>query len=469
MFEQFMYDRNDKYNLFDKEDLKIRKELNKRIFIQKGLWYFMLIVYVALVYYDNQLIIKYGDFIQNMLKGLSVFMVFVLVVGLIQIIKRSIYLYKIKVEMDSDEKKILYSKFLLKKWYTLIYQSIIIICCYSDVLWKLDRHTFGNILIILLLIEVIRLLIKLGLNKFRLVMINSNLETIIEEWKEKEEDLSKVDIEEVMEDGTAIEVLFGVKYATTIKELKRLLLKLEEATKKEENSIYSKSQLVTNLSHDLKTPLTSIINSIYTLKNDELSEEEKNEQINILKEKSSRLKTLIDNLNEVINCEESKVILNNGDVNITHLLLDAIHSFENKFEALNLDLRFSTCDENLVLNIDKDKMIRVFENLLNNIAKYSLEDTRVYVSIEKEDNIVNLTFKNISKYELEVNKSTLGNRFVKGDKSRNSEGYGLGLSIVKSLIKLHKGKVDISSEGDLFKVSIAIKENSHSYIYDKIF
>ena len=122
-------------------------------------------------------------------------------------------------------------------------------------------------------------------------------------------------------------------------------------------------------------------------------------------------------------------------------------------------MQIKTQETNLIVYMDKDKIVRVFENLLSNIIKYSLEDSRVYINFIKEDDIIKIDFKNICKYELEVNKGSLGSRFVKGDKSRNSDGYGLGLSIVKNLIRVQGGKVDIITEGDLFKVSIMLKCN----------
>lgn len=460
MFDHLIYSKNDKYKLYDEEELNIRNSINKRLFIEKGMWGIFLIFYIIYFYYiitkfQNRLIMNLPSFSEVLL----LLPVIVLLIGLFQIMKRSIYLYKLKLDLGASEEnegiKALYSKFIFKKWYTLIYQVVLVGTVIYNYYNIYNEIVILNVLIILLSVNIIRLLIKLGINKFRLFMVKIALENVIDEIEETGFD--KQSLDELLDSQKEGEFLTGTRYTSIIIQLKRLLDKLEEATNKEKSSIHNKTQLITNLSHDLKTPLTSIINSIYILKNEELNEEERIEQINILKVKSNRLKTLIDNLNEVLNSEEDEIILNKSTINLNKVLEDIIDNFSYKFANLNLDVRYNASQEDVFVYIDKDKLIRIFENLLENISKYSLEDTRVYIDIKQVENYVNVSFKNICKDRVEVDKNTLGNRFVKGEKSRHNDGYGLGLSIVKNLTRVQGGKVDIKVEGDLFKVTLQIK------------
>ncbi|MGL6104626.1 sensor histidine kinase [Romboutsia sp.] len=463
MFEYYTFKKNDKYKLYDKDELYNRMELSKKIFIEKGYWYTILFFYILYFYNLNSLTVKYDYRAHDVLKIGTFIIGLVVLFSLIQILKRSMLLYKLKLDLnskeDSDGIRVLYSSYLAKKWYILINQIIlmatIVYCYYYYGYSEINLNLFLNVLIILFLVNIIRLLITLGINKFSMLMVKATLEEFVSEFEENGFD--SVNLDEKFDSQQGIEFLSGTRFVAITKQLKSLLDKLEEATNKEKNSTLGKTQLVTNLSHDLKTPLTSIINSIYILKNEELNQDEEKEQINILKEKSERLNTLIHNLNEVLNSKDEEIVLNKETIDLNQLLEETINNFSYKFNNLNLDVRLKCSEENVKVYMDKDKLIRVFENLLGNIAKYSLEDTRVYIeTVKDEDNTV-ITFKNISKHQLEVDKNSLGNRFVKGDKSRHDDGYGLGLSIVKNLIKVQGGKVDINSQGDLFKVSINIK------------
>lgn len=128
-------------------------------------------------------------------------------------------------------------------------------------------------------------------------------------------------------------------------------------------------------------------------------------------------------------------------------------------EEAKLDLRINRPNEKIIAYLDKDKTIRIFENLISNILKYSLEDTGVYIDILQDDECTKITLKNVSKYQLEIDKNTLENRFVRGDKSRYNDGYGLGLSIVKNLVRAQGGEVELKIEGDLFRIDINFKKN----------
>lgn len=453
MLEYFFYEKNDIYNLFEEEDLKIRKKIAKPLFIQKFSWMLLLSIYFIYIYAFN--------YNQNILQIGLITICIVLGFNLVSIIFKTYEVTKIEADPDNEGRKALYNVMVFKKWYSLIFQGLMILSIYNYI--NGDK-SYGNLIIILLIINIVRLLLKLGINKFRMSLIKFSLENIIEEVENLEKEI--IEFDEYIEAGEQIEVLFGTRYSVTVKEVNKLLKKVLECTLKEKNSLYSKSQLVSNLSHDLKTPLTSIINSVYILKHDNLDENEKLEQIKILEEKTIRLKTLIENLNEVIMSEENEIILNKENLDLSILIEDCINSFKQKLEEANLNIKINRPEDDVIAFLDKDKTIRIFENLISNIIKYSLEDTRVYVDIIKEEESIKVTLKNISKFELEVDKNTLGNRFVKGDKSRHNDGYGLGLSIVKNLVRVQGGKVDIFVEGDLFKVEINFKNKSTTLFMD---
>lgn len=444
MLEYYLYEKNDVYNIFEEEDLKIRKKITKPLFIQKFSWMLLLSIYFVYIYAFN--------YKETVLLVGSIVICLVLAINLINILFKTYEVSKIEPDPENEGRKALYNLLIFKKWYSLIFQGLLILSIYK---YLNGSESYGKLIIILLVINVIRLFFKLGINKARMSLIKFSLESVCEELNTLESEV--MDLEEYLEAGEQLEFLFGTRYSITVIEMNKLLKKVLECTLKEKSSLYSKSQLVSNLSHDLKTPLTSIINSVYILKYDKLDKDEKNEQIKIIQEKTDRLKTLIENLNEVIMSEENEIILNKENIDICKLIEDCIDSFKTRLEESNLDIRINKPDEDIIAYLDKDKTIRVFENLISNIVKYSLEDTRVYIEILQEEEYIKVTLKNISKYELEVDKNTLGNRFVKGDKSRHNEGYGLGLSIVKNLMKVHGGKTSISVEGDLFKVSINIK------------
>ncbi|RDY25801.1 sensor histidine kinase, partial [Romboutsia weinsteinii] len=280
-----------------------------------------------------------------------------------------------------------------------------------------------------------------------------------EEDDESEEDrykLAREGLEDSIRDKYAVEILWGTGYKHILLELKNLLDKVEEVTKEEKETFQNKTYLITNLSHDLKTPLTCIINSAYILKNEKLSQLEKEEEITKLTNQLERLKSLINDLNEIIDAEYTVISSNKENINICDLLRNFIGGFEEKLNKRDLELIVNIPKEPVTLYLDKDKIIRVFENIFSNIEKHSLEESRVYVdmNIDTDQGDIEIEFKNISKYEIDVDKNTIGNRFVQGDGSRNTDGHGLGISIIKSLIRTQGGNVDIKLDGDLFKITL---------------
>nr|WP_242859927.1 HAMP domain-containing sensor histidine kinase [Clostridium drakei] len=215
-----------------------------------------------------------------------------------------------------------------------------------------------------------------------------------------------------------------------------------------------KSELITNVSHDLKTPLTSIINYINLLKKEGLSEDEIKGYIGVLDRKAERLKVLIEDLFEASKMSSGSVELNIEKVDVSALLEQSIAELEEKIKKASLTLRVKYLNKHVYANLDGKKTWRVFENLINNIIKYSAPNTRVYINLVEEDNKILIVMKNISSYEMDFDAEEIFERFKRGDKSRNTEGSGLGLAIAKSIVELQGGKLNIEIDGDLFKAIV---------------
>lgn len=213
-----------------------------------------------------------------------------------------------------------------------------------------------------------------------------------------------------------------------------------------------KSELITNVSHDLKTPLTSIINYIELIKKEEdIKPEHIKDYVNVLDSKSKRLKVLIEDLFEASKASSGNLELNMEKIDITQLLRQAIGEMEEKLSKANLDLKLRAPEEKTYIMADGKKLYRVLENLLSNISKYSLDNTRVYIDIIEENDKVKLTMKNISSYELNFDPEEIMERFKRADESRNTEGSGLGLAIARDLVNAQGGRFEIDIDGDLFK------------------
>ena len=218
-----------------------------------------------------------------------------------------------------------------------------------------------------------------------------------------------------------------------------------------------KTELITNVSHDIKTPLTSIINYVDLLKKQEINNAQIEQYIAVLDKKSQRLKKLIEDLVEASKVSSGNVKLNIETINLKELLNQTIGEFEDKLEKKNLKIEMDLPNENVLIKADNRYLYRVIENVFSNVSKYALEGSRVYIKLYKNSNDVNLEIKNISKDKLNISAEELMQRFVRGDKSRYTEGSGLGLSIAESLTELQGGKFKIYIDGDLFKVELKWK------------
>lgn len=216
-----------------------------------------------------------------------------------------------------------------------------------------------------------------------------------------------------------------------------------------------KTELITNVSHDIKTPLTSIINYVDLLEKEEINNETAKEYIGVLSRQSARLKKLIEDLLEASKASTGNISVNLSQFELGILLTQALGEYEERFAKNNLQVVLNKTDEMLLVMADNRHMWRVFDNILNNIAKYAQPNTRIYIDANRKNNIAEISFRNISKDALNISGDELMERFVRGDSSRNTEGSGLGLSIAKSLTEVQKGTLDIQIDGDLFKVRLA--------------
>ncbi len=220
-----------------------------------------------------------------------------------------------------------------------------------------------------------------------------------------------------------------------------------------------KTDLITNVSHDIKTPLTSIINYVDLLKRQEIKDEQIKGYIEILDTKSQRLKQLTDDLVEASKISSGNIVLSLERLNLTELLNQSLGEFSEKFEEKQLTVVFEHADRQAFIYADSRRMWRIIENLFNNIYKYAMPVTRVYlyVNIDKEGYIV-MSLKNISEMQLNVHSDELTERFIRGDMSRTTEGSGLGLYIAKSLTRAQGGEFTVYMDGDLFKVTLVFPE-----------
>ena len=232
-----------------------------------------------------------------------------------------------------------------------------------------------------------------------------------------------------------------------------LLHAVDDSTKNER----MKADLITNVSHDIKTPLTSIINYVNLIKLEHIDNERVNGYIRILDAKSQRLKQLTEDLVETSRITSGNVKLDMQKIDLVELIYQTAGEFNEKFEAKELTIVTKLPKTEVMILADGRQLYRVIENLYNNVAKYALEKTRVYVDVHVLEEKVTFSIKNVSERSLALENSNAGDlteRFIRGDASRTTEGSGLGLSIAKSLTQLMGGIFFIGVDGDLFKASI---------------
>ena len=229
---------------------------------------------------------------------------------------------------------------------------------------------------------------------------------------------------------------------------------MQNAVNEKMKSERMRTELITNVSHDIKTPLTSIINYVDLIKKEEPENEKIKEYIGVLDRQSVRLKKLIEDLVEASKASTGNLTVNLAECEAGVLLSQTVGEFDERLKNAGLTPVLNIPEEPVKIMADGRHLWRVFENLTGNVCKYSMPGTRVYMELAKRENKAVIAFKNISKYELNISGEELMERFVRGDKSRNTEGSGLGLSIARSLTELQKGEMRIEVDGDLFKVTL---------------
>lgn len=222
-----------------------------------------------------------------------------------------------------------------------------------------------------------------------------------------------------------------------------------------------KTELITNVSHDLRTPLTSIITYTDLLKQPNLTGEDRTHYVDVIERKSERLKVLIEDLFEVSKMASGNMELHRSYLDMTQLVQQVLAERQDEIESAAQEVIIHLPEERLLAHIDGERMWRVIDNLLSNALKYSLEGTRIYIDLREEGGMLHFEVRNISREPMHWrNVDELFERFKRGDASRQTEGSGLGLAIAQSIVEMHDGTMVIDVDGDLFKVSIALPSNA---------
>ena len=257
-------------------------------------------------------------------------------------------------------------------------------------------------------------------------------------------------------DGSEIKVKGRSPIAKLASNVNELRGRVQTSQIEQVKSERLKTELITNVSHDLRTPLTSIITYTDLLKNPDITEEERASYIAILDKKSLRLKTLIEDLFEVSKMASGNIELDKRKVDLTQLLQQAVAEHQEDIDKSGLDYRVTIGSKPIMSYVDGQKWWRVLDNLIINTLKYSLPNTRVYINLDQLDGKAVFVIKNIAKYELGDEVAELTERFKRADTSRHTEGSGLGLAIAQSIVDLHDGILVTEVDGDLFKVTVKI-------------
>ena len=229
---------------------------------------------------------------------------------------------------------------------------------------------------------------------------------------------------------------------------------ISRAVNERMKSEHFKTELITNVSHDIKTPLTSIINYVDLLSKEDINSEKAREYIEVLQRQSARLKKLTEDLVEASKASTGNLAVNLERCELGVLLDQTAGEYGEKLSAQGLELILKKPEEPVTVMADGRHLWRILDNLMNNICKYAQPGTRVYLNLEQKDGKARMTFRNMSKYQLNISGDELMERFVRGDSSRNTEGSGLGLSIARSLAQLQGAQLDLVVDGDLFKVTV---------------
>lgn len=236
-------------------------------------------------------------------------------------------------------------------------------------------------------------------------------------------------------------------------ELVALRGQVKKAIETEVKSERMKTELITNVSHDLKTPLTAITTYVELLKKEDITEEERKKYIETLEKKSQRMKVLIEDLFDLSKAHSNDMTLDISSVDVVNLMKQVVVEHNEKYENMDLQLVWNIPEDKVEVPLDNQKTYRIFENLFLNIEKYAMKNSRVYIDVCVDEK-VEIIIRNMSAEPLNIPGEQLVERFVRGDQARNTEGSGLGLAIAKSFVEVQGGQFEVTVDGDLFKTSI---------------
>lgn len=407
-----------------KKDIKNSHFFKKMYAEQVILWL------VAIVMYVVQLIIGFNN-------EFGLFSTIILyIIGYIIVSKMYFSIVKNGIKMDLLIPKIIENfKNMYKAIIVYIFICFIVIKMCSVYTGKIDIYVFDMCLIFtIILLNYLSLLVDISeisnkINSFR----NGNLEDSV--------------------NCRNIELNMLTEGINQIKD------GMKKAVDKNIKSEKLKTDLITNVSHDLKTPITSIINYTDLLKREQIKDDNAQKYIGVLEEKSKQLKSLVEELIEISKVSSGTEVANFERINFKELVLQANGEFTEKFEQKNLVLISNLINKDIICNLDGIKMWRVLENLYQNVYKHALENTRVYVDLIEQDGNIVFSIKNVSKEKLNISPDELMERFIMGDSSRHNGGNGLGLSISKELVALNNGELKLEIDGDLFIAKIIFKSD----------
>lgn len=407
-----------------KKDIKSSHFFKKMYAEQVILWL------VAIVMYVVQLIIGFNN-------EFGLFSTIILyIIGYIIVSKMYFSIVKNGIKMDLLIPKIIENfKNMYKAIIVYIFICFIVIKMCSVYTGKIDIYVFDMCLIFtIILLNYLSLLVDISeisnkINSFR----NGNLEDSV--------------------NCRNIELNMLTEGINQIKD------GMKKAVDKNIKSEKLKTDLITNVSHDLKTPITSIINYTDLLKREQIKNDNAQKYIGVLEEKSKQLKSLVEELIEISKVSSGTEVANFERINFKELVLQANGEFTEKFEQKNLVLISNLINKDIICNLDGIKMWRVLENLYQNVYKHALENTRVYVDLIEQDGNIVFSIKNVSKEKLNISPDELMERFIMGDSSRHNGGNGLGLSISKELVALNNGELKLEIDGDLFIAKIIFKSD----------
>jgi len=341
-------------------------------------------------------------------------------------IKNFFYNYSRNLKLDS-----LSNKELNKKIKKILFWNYVILCGISC-FW------FVGIFLLIIYMAIVYKIIK------------RNIEAIQKDYNNLLQVTGKVANGSL---DTQIDLDFGL-FTPFSAELGKINTNVQLATDSKVKSQRMKTELISNVSHDLKTPLTAIITYIGLLKQENLSSDNFDSYVNTLDQKSQRLKVLIDDLFEISKVSSGNIDLKKENVNLFDLITQVQWELNDEVHAARIEFVNDFKMQTAVFELDPEKTYRIFENLFLNITKYALEGTRAYTIVQKVGNSILVEIKNISKEQVKYNGEELTERFVRGDEARNTDGSGLGLSIARSFVEVQNGQFNIIVDGDLFKVEI---------------